>query len=198
MELQSQRPNGISLRPNKSFEAIARGSDPKTYFIALEAPLSGADDLPTAARGSEAPIYELDFSGHIKARFAYPMEAIAKQNEGMLADNGISEMLVLGPQQFLVLERSGSQQQDGSFRFVTRLFCAWQNAGSQRPLLKKQLVAEFNRLGAFDSANFEGMTFGPSSSDGRKTLFLVTDNNFQDGQPTIIGKFAIDIQAARN
>lgn len=197
-ELDSTRSSNTNLRPNRSFEALALGSDPKTYFVALEAPLSGADDLPTTVRGAEAPIYELDFSGNVKARFAYPMEAIAQQNEGLLADNGVSEMLVLGHQQFLILERSGSQQQDGSFRFVTRLFCAWQTEGSQSPLLIKQLVAEFNRLGPFERANFEGMTFGPSLPDGRKSLFLVADNNFQADQPTILAKFAIDFQRARD
>jgi hypothetical protein len=197
-ELQSVKSNSTNLRPNRSFEALALGSDPRTYFVALEAPLSGADDLPTTVRGAEAPIYELDFSGNVKARFAYPTEAIAQQNEGLLADNGVSEMLVLGHQQFLILERSGSQQQDGSFRFVTRLFCAWQTEGSQSPLLNKQLVAEFNRLGPFETANFEGMTFGPSLPDGRKSLFLVADNNFQANQPTILAKFAIDFQRARD
>jgi hypothetical protein len=42
------------------------------------------------------------------------------------------------------------------------------------------------------------MTFGPSLPDGRKSLFLVADNNFQADQPTILAKFAIDFQNARD
>ena len=42
--------------------------------------------------------------------------------------------------------------------------------------------------------NIEGMTFGPSLPDGRKTLIVVSDNNFSPGQFTQFILLALDIQ----
>lgn len=197
-ELQTDTANSKGPRPNRSFEGLALAPDAKSVFIALEAPLRGMSDLPTLTQGADAPIYLLDFNGRIKARFDYPLEPIARQEDGLLADNGISEILALGTGRFLVLERSGSQQRDGSFRFVTRLFCAWSAKDAKPKTLQKRLVADFNQLGPFDTANFEGMTFGDPLHDGRQSLFLVADNDFRPDRPTLLVKFAMHNQPMRD
>ena len=40
--------------------------------------------------------------------------------------------------------------------------------------------------------NFEGMAFGPKLPDGRATLILVSDDNFQTSQRTWFLVFAIE------
>lgn len=197
-ELQTNVTQNIGPRPNKSFEGLAAGPDRHSFYVALEAPLFGTGLPPTVKSGAIAPIFQLDFNSGIKARFDYPLEPIAFQLDGLLADNGISEILALSSKSFLVLERSGSQQQDGSFRFVTRLFCAWSANELQPSKLEKKLVANFNRLGPFEKANFEGMTFGPPLPDGRTTLYLVADNDFRTDRPSILVQFAISSQRQRD
>ena len=44
--------------------------------------------------------------------------------------------------------------------------------------------------------NIEGMTFGPPLPDGRQTLVIVSDNNFNAGQFTQFIVLAVDIQPA--
>jgi len=44
--------------------------------------------------------------------------------------------------------------------------------------------------------NIEGMTFGPTLADGRRTLVIVSDNNFGAGQFTQFIVLAAEIVAA--
>lgn len=182
-------------RPNRSFEGLTTRPGSDSIFLALEAPLFEDGELPTVRQGARTAIYELDPGGAMRARYSYPLGPIATQSRGMMADNGVSEVLAFGERQFLVLERSGSEQQDGSFRYVTRLYCAWpekpQRHGALGIRLGKRLVADFNRLGSFELANFEGMTFGPMQADGRRSLVLVADNDFRPDRPTILAMFGL-------
>jgi hypothetical protein len=34
--------------------------------------------------------------------------------------------------------------------------------------------------------NFEAMTWGPKTASGERTLWLMTDNNFSSGVPTVL------------
>lgn len=175
-------------RDNRSFEGLAIGPD-NSLWLGIEAPLREDGPLPSLAAGSWTRIVELPVSGKTAREYVYPLEPIARQIPGRLADNGLSELLALPGPAFLVLERSGSQQDDGGFQFVTRLFCA-QPSGEMdangTPRLRKRLVVELNALGPFDNANFEGMTFGPRLPDGRRSLILVADNDFRAERPNII------------
>lgn len=169
-------------RPNRSFEGLAKGFRHGRYYAALEAPLAETDTMPTLSSGGVAPIFEIDERGHVHAQFLYPLEPIARQLPGRLADNGVSEILAPKRDTFLVLERSGSQQDDGTFRFVSRLYCAWPAPRDEQRestiKLRKRLVFDFMSAGVSDLANLEGMTFGPVSNDGLGTLVLVSDNDF--------------------
>lgn len=177
-------------RPNRSFEGLAKGFRLGHYYAALEAPLAETDAMPSLASGGVAPIFEIDERGRLHAQFLYPLEPIARQLPGRLADNGVSEILAPKQDTFLVLERSGSQQDDGSFRFVSRLYCAW--PALRKPdrkntiELRKRLVFDFMPAGVSDLANLEGMTFGPETEDGLGTLVLVSDNDFRAERPNFV------------
>lgn len=178
-------------RDNRSFEGLSVDRD-GSLWLGLEAPLIQEGDPPSLAMGSWTRIVRLnggEASGH---DYLYPLEPIARQLPGRLADNGLSELIALPGPAFLVLERSGSQQQDGRFEYVTRIFCARSGGAADARVIRldKKLVAELNRLGPFDHANFEGMTFGPRLPDGRRSLILVADNDFRDERPTLIAVLA--------
>jgi hypothetical protein len=59
----------------------------------------------------------------------------------------------------------------------------------------KRLVFAFEDLG-IPIDNIEGMTFGPDLPNGRRTLVIVSDNNFNPFQFTQFIVLAADIQAA--
>jgi hypothetical protein len=59
------------------------------------------------------------------------------------------------------------------------------------PVSQREVFA-FDDLG-IPIDNIEGMTFGPSLPDGRQTLVIVSDNNFNPGQFTQLVVLALDI-----
>lgn len=191
--LVPDRHRGSGPRDNRSFEGLWIGRD-GAIWLGLEAPLLEEGAPPTLAEGSWTRIVRLAAGDKGGRDYLYPLEPIANQLPGRLADNGLSEMIVLPGPRFLVLERSGSQQPDGGFRYTSRIFCAYPAGGVQAgdPVrLEKQRVADLNALGPFDNANFEGMTFGPRLADGRRSLVLVADNDFRDERPTIFAVLAV-------
>ena len=60
------------------------------------------------------------------------------------------------------------------------------------PVSQRQVFA-FDDLG-IPIDNIEGMTFGPKLPDGRRTLVIVSDNNFSAGQFTQFVVLALDIE----
>ena len=61
--------------------------------------------------------------------------------------------------------------------------------------VSKRPVFRFDDLG-IPIDNIEGMTFGPTLPDGRRTLVIVSDNNFSAGQFTQFIALAVDLQPA--
>jgi 3-phytase/alkaline phosphatase D len=62
------------------------------------------------------------------------------------------------------------------------------------PIVKRLLV-DFADLGVVPD-NLEGMTFGPTLPDGRRTLIVVGDNNFNPGQVTQFVALALEVETA--
>ena len=179
-----------TIRDNLSFEGLSVPPDGNGLWIGLEAPYREEGQLPTLEQGALVPIVHVSEEGMFLSEYRYPIEPIASQLPGRLADNGLSELLALDDERFLMLERSGAQQPDGTFRFTGRLFCAW--VPDQAIELQKAPLVEINDLAPLDYANFEGMAFGPRLPDGRRSLFLISDNNFGVGIPTTILVLAVN------
>jgi hypothetical protein len=59
------------------------------------------------------------------------------------------------------------------------------------PVSQREVFA-FDDLG-IPIDNIEGMTFGPSLPDGRQTLVIVSDNNFNPGQFTQFVVLAVEL-----
>jgi hypothetical protein len=53
----------------------------------------------------------------------------------------------------------------------------------------KESILDLSSLG-LPLDNFEGMALGPALPDGRRTLILVSDNNFNESQRTLFFAFA--------
>lgn len=118
-----------------------------------------------------------------KKEYRYPFDKCicldSCREFGPSKGNGVSEILAMKnePGQLLVLERCF----DGKTTHV-RLYLAQVQAGSST--LSKQLVFDFNRHLVPD--NLEGMAWGTGKDED--TLYLVSDDNFNPRQKTLLVK----------
>lgn len=170
---------------NQSLEGLWIDAD-DNIWLGIEAPLIEDGPVPDQTAGASTRIMRIDRDGVVGETWHYPLDPVAGKVPGRFADNGLTEILGLGHSAFLVLERSGVQQQDGRFNFTSRLYCASPMSGSR--VLAKRVLATFDHGNGWHDANFEGLTFGPALPDGRTMLVLASDNNFESGVPS---RFAI-------
>ena len=119
------------------------------------------------------------------------------------AVNGLVELLPFNDEFMLSMERSfsvgapGPGTRSSSTRSRSREPTTWTaldsiagSLGSLRPV-QKTLLLDLRTLG-IPLDNVEGMTIGPKLPDGRRSLILVSDNNFAASQFTQFLLFALD------
>ncbi|MFI5186511.1 MAG: esterase-like activity of phytase family protein [Chitinophagales bacterium] len=177
-------------RQNSVFEGLTFTDDYKYLFVSVEEPIY--EDGPRAGPGdSTALIRILKFNSKTRkpiAQYAYQIEPVAYPPipSNAFKINGVSDILWVGENQLMVIERSFST---GRLACTIRIFLADMNnaadiAGVQslrsQPALKpvsKKLLLNMDDLHRYID-NIEGVTFGPVLSNGHRTLLFVADNNF--------------------
>lgn len=183
-------------RNNQSFEGLSFTPDGRTLWVALEGPLYQDGPEPTPSQGAVNRITHFTRDGTVLGQYAYPLEAIpATPGKGKYADNGISEILSLSERRMLVMERSGVQADDGSYKDYVRIYeidtdgatdvqhlPTLKDASYQ--LVKKRLVLDVGDLKLPIIDNLEGMAFGPRLANGHASLVLISDDNFSKTQVT--------------
>ena len=197
-------PHALSgARPNLTFEGLSFSPDGRSLWVSMEAPLIQDGPVSSVAAGGLTRITRLDRQGGMQAQYAYPLDPIqAAALAGMRADNGISEILAVDDHRLLVLERSGVEVRKGHFAFHCRLYLVDTKQGQDiagreslangpvRPLAKRLLV-NFAKLETVDAGNLEAMAWGPRLKDGRRTLVLMADDNFDPDSPGAVLVFAV-------
>lgn len=193
------------VRNNLSLETLALSPNRKYLFTATENALVQDGDKPSLSSGSPCRILRYDWdSGQPNAEFIYITEPLVAGSNpaGNLTTNGLVDLVALGDAHLLSLERSFSLETGN----VIRLFdVSVENADNIqgvnslkgrlsefRPVQKRLLLdlqAPNLRLD-----NLEGLTLGAELSDGRKTLVLVSDNNFNPLQVTQFVSLGIKFQ----
>ena len=115
---------------------------------------------------------------------------------GSHADNGISEILMLDADRMLVLERAYATGAGNSLRLYEIDTCNAADVlaidaldAGNHGAAPKTLVADFARLGLSRLDNTEGMCWGPRQPSGRRTLVVVSDDNFSARQVTQFAAF---------
>jgi hypothetical protein len=105
-----------------------------------------------------------------------------------LRTGGISAILQVSPKKFLILERAYDRQAD---RVVGRIFAIYTDRLTASGQFQKFPFIELADLeqnlapGFRHMDNLEGMTIGPDLQ-GKKTLVLVSDNNNNPAQVTML------------
>ena len=177
-------------RSNGSFEGLTFAGDYKTMYVNVEEPLY--EDGPRAGTGdSSACTRILKFDVETRkplAQYAYPIDPVAypPSPAGAFKINGASEILWVGKDRLLVIERSFSTGRSGC---VIKIYLAdlseaedvsaivsLKEQKSKKPVSKK-LLLNMESLG-IPVYNIEGVTFGPQLPNGHKTLVFVADDNF--------------------
>ena len=193
----------IGPRHNLGFEGLSFSPDGASVWLAMESALYQDGPIATPSAGAIARLTRLDRDGKELAQYAYPLDSIQAVPTGKNGDNGVSEILALDDTRALVLERSGVEGADGVWAMYIRLYAidttgatdiaAVPSLASANyiPVAKRLVIdlAKTEEVGRVD--NIEGMSWGPMLADGKRSLVLVSDNNFNPAQVTQFLAFEI-------
>jgi predicted extracellular nuclease len=197
----------FGIRNNRAFESLTLTPDNAFLFTAIENAL--VQDGPSSDLNTRSPArilkYDLD-QGKPVAEFLYWVDPVVTPPNPADAFriNGLVELTAIDEKTFISMERSFSVGNGNTIKlYETSLSQADDISGyeslqkvdlSEVNAAQKTLLLDLTDLG-ITLDNLEGMTFGPSLADGRRTLILVSDNNFNPGQFTQFLAFAMGTKA---
>ncbi|GAA4987941.1 esterase-like activity of phytase family protein [Actinopolymorpha pittospori] len=181
-------------RRNAVFEGLTLTTDGKEIVTSMEGSLYQDGPLPTPTSPAVNRLTWYDkASGQPVRQVAYPLDPIpvAPIPPTAAADNGISEILAVDKDHYLVLERSFATGVGNSIRLYEIDLRGANNIlrdpsladGAYRPVTKR-LVADFADLGLSHIDNVEGMSWGPQLRAGERSLVFVSDDNLSSSQVT--------------
>lgn len=196
----------MGIYNNLAFESLTISTDANILYTATENGLA-QDSLPaTVGGGSRSRILSFDIaSGQSGAEYVYDVEkvAIAPNPGTAFATNGLTDFIAVGDRQFITIERSfavgavtpGTPVTGNTIRLyyadargATDVSGMHSILGQTIVPVAKTLLLDLSDLRNDDNSalaldNIEGITFGPEIG-GKKTLVLVSDNNFSGTQFT--------------
>jgi myo-inositol-hexaphosphate 3-phosphohydrolase len=200
------------IRNNLAFESLTLTPDKRYLYTAVENALVQDGPAADVDQESLARILKYDLrTGQPIAESVYVVEAVPEVPEPTDAfrTNGLVELLALDNNgSLLALERAFSVGKGNTVVLyevrtqgaldvgpVADLF--WESEGIPfeiDPAVQKFMVLDLSEVVATVD-NLEGMSFGPELPDGRQTLIIVSDNNFNPGQATQFIALALELDA---
>jgi hypothetical protein len=190
------------VRTNLALESGGLTANGRHYFTATENALAQDGPAATTTNGSASRLLRYDaVSRRPDGEFVYVVERVAQEPvpAGSFATNGLVDLLPLSANRLLALERGFSTGVGNTVRlYVVDLAAATDVMGRAtlpaglpgiRPA-GKTLLLDLGSLG-ITLDNLEGLTFGPTLPDGRRSLVLVSDDNFSPTQQTQVLAFAL-------
>jgi len=193
------------VRQNLSFEAAAVAPNGRHLFVGNEGALVQDGPAATVSNGTSSRILRYNLAtGRLDAQYVYLDDPVAETPvpPTNFSVNGLVELLPFNDQFMLAMERSFSVGAPGTGNTIKLYSVAFPGAddvngidslaslASLQPV-EKSLLLDLRTLG-IPLDNIEGMTIGPKLPDGRRSLILVSDNNFAASQFTQFLLFALD------
>jgi len=191
------------VRQNLAFEAAAVAPDGRHLFVGMEGALVQDGPAATLAGGSPSRILRYNLaSGRLDRQYVYVTDPVAEPPVPAtnFSVNGLVELLPFNSEFMLSMERSFSVGAPGTGNTIKLYSVAFPGAddvngvesiGGNVRTVRKTLLLDLRTLG-IPLDNVEGMTIGPNLPDGRRSLVLVSDNNFAASQFTQFLLFALD------
>ena len=193
--------DNVGIRNNLGFESLTLSPDGTTLFTATENALFQDGPAASLTEGSPTRVIQYDVaSGEAEAQFIYLTDPIPDTPipADAFATNGLVEILALNDSEFIFLERAFSvgvgntvQVYKGDLSDATDVSEFDSIVGEDITPIEKTLLFDTASFGITPD-NLEGITLGPTLEDGRQTLLLVSDNNFNDAQTTQFLAFALE------
>jgi 3-phytase len=189
---------GRGVRSNLGFEGMALTPDGATLYVVNEDALAQDGPITTPDAGSQVRILRYDLRGGTwapGAEYVYrPGPIFARPTEaGAAADNGVSGMVwvrhVLPQYDVIVMERSFVTGRGNDVNLYGVTLAGADNVSSVDALptpftgraVTKTLLLNLTAAG-FAPDNLEGIALGPRLPNGRQSLVLMTDDNFNPTQ----------------
>ena len=182
----------MQARGNKGLESLALSPSGRFLFTANENALLADGPPSTKERGTAVRILKHDLVTNADVELAYRTEPLGAG--GATGDMGVSDLAALDDDVLLVLER-GFQPDYGN---TVRVFEVDLRKGAHveslaalsdaTPFLTKTLLVDVGTLPPGNAThpgpepnaileNYESLALGPTLGDGRRLLFLTSDDN---------------------
>lgn len=182
------------VRSNLAFESATLPPNGNFLYTGIENALFQDGPAATTANGSPSRLLRYDLqTGKLDRQWVYWNDPVLEPSS-VFSVNGLDELLAVNNEFLISMERSfsvgGTATGTGnSIRLykvalpgATNVNGAWSIAGNDRIRpAQKTLLFDLDTLG-IPLDNVEGMTLGPTLPDGRRSVLLVSDNNFTAGQ----------------
>lgn len=188
------------VRNNLGFEAMSVGHNKKSLFVMTEGPLIQDGAEPTIKSGADVRLLEFDLmTGKPIHEYVYEIARVHKESLplGNSSVNGVTDLLAVDEDNFIIVERSFSVGAGLSVKLwladkhgATDMLFQNSLKGADYQKLRKRLLLDLGTLG-IEIDNIEGLTWGKTLKDGRRSLLLISDNNFRSAQKTQILLFAV-------
>lgn len=194
-------PHNVSGRQaNRGLEGMCFSTDGTKLLAILQNPLiqDGALNDRAERIGTNVRLIECKLADGSFRELVYTLD------EGAF---GINELIAVGPRTYLVLEKDGKKGRKARAR---RIHCIDLEGATdvtalaslpstglpadvepvKKRLLFDMLESRFGLAGPDMPEKIESLAFGPDLADGRRVLFIASDNDFGD-QPTHVWAFAV-------
>jgi hypothetical protein len=193
------------VRQNLAFEAAAVAPNGRHLFVGMENALVQDGPAATLAGGSPSRILRYNLrTGRLDRQYVYVTDPVAEPPVPAtnFSVNGLVELLPFNDEFMLSMERSfsvGAPDTGNTIKLYSVAFPGATNVDGVDSLAgmlgrvrtaEKTLLLDLDTLG-IPLDNVEGMTIGPTLPDGRRSLVLVSDNNFAASQFTQFLFFAL-------
>jgi len=191
--------NAVGRASNRGMECLALAVDGKSLLGLMQGPLlqDGRREGKKIV-GRRCRLLELQLGSGAVREFVYELDSEA---------NGNSELLAVDATRLLVLERDGESGERAAYRRLVLIDLSGATdvsgierlpedlgAAGIRPVKRSVwldlLDPRWGLAGAGMPEKIEGLTFGEVLPDGRRTLLVATDNDFESASNSLIWVFA--------
>lgn len=178
-------------RTNKGFESLTVSPSGRWLFTATEVALARDGPRPTPATGTRVRILRMNRDGGAVSEHTYETDPLPYDR----GDWGVSDLAATSDTDLLVLERGWSSGHGNTVRVYrtaldARASCAAvEELSARSPALAKSLCVDLAYVAATGLPepkqpqpaplldNFEGIALGPRLADGRRAVFMISDDN---------------------